>query len=113
MSIDLLPVAPATMSDTELQSTARALGEKRRQVDAALSIIADELKRRSRPELGHAGLAQRQGLRTGERLVQQVTGVSAREAVVLVKVGEITASPSADSSPDLPSWLGSVGDAVR
>jgi len=113
MSIDLLPVAPATMSDTELQSTARVLGEKRRQVDAALSIIADELKRRSRPELGHDGLAQKLGLRTGERLVQQVTGVSAREAVALVKVGEITAPPSADSSPDLPSWLGSVGDAVR
>ena len=113
MPIDLLPVAPATMSDTELQSTARVLGEKRRQVDAALSIIADELKRRSRVELGHDGLAQKLGLRTGERLVQQVTGVSAREAAVLVKVGELTAPPSADSSPDLPSWLSSVGDAVR
>jgi hypothetical protein len=113
MPTDLLPVAPATMSDTELQSTARSLGEKRRQVDAALSIIADELKRRSRPELGHQGLAQKLGLRTGERLVQQITGVTAREAVVLVKVGELTAEPTAQSSPDLPSWLGAVGSAVR
>ena len=113
MAPALLPVAPATMSDTELQSAARSLGEKRRQVDAALSIIADELKRRSRPELGHDGLAQKLGLRTGERLIQQITGVTAREAVVLVKVGEITAEPSVDSSPDLPSWLGAVGHAMR
>ena len=52
---------------------------------------------RSRRELGYEGLAQRTGARTPEQFVQQVTGVSRREAGTLVRVGELmdaaTATP--------------------
>ena len=113
VSIAFAPPPVAALGDRELMDALGDLGEIKRRADAVASVISAELKNRSRPELGHAGLAQSLGVRTPEKLVQRLTGVSAREAVALVKVGELTAPPSIDSSPDLPSWLGPVGDAVR
>ena len=50
--------------DDQLLELQRSLGEVRRRVDAAAAQVAAEVARRSRPELGHAGLAQRLGART-------------------------------------------------
>ncbi|WP_395639008.1 DUF222 domain-containing protein [Pseudolysinimonas sp.] len=111
-----VPFAPPVLSglpDDDLMDVSRLAAEIRRRADAVAVVAAAELKRRSRPELGHSGLAQKLGVRTPEKLVQRLTGVTKREAGELIRVGEITAAPTPSSSPDLPSWLGSVGAAVR
>ncbi|MEO5534987.1 MAG: DUF222 domain-containing protein [Pseudolysinimonas sp.] len=105
-ALDLLDVAPATMSDVDLLDAGRALGETLRRVRAACAAVAAEIDHRSRRELGLQGLAQRTGAHTAENLVQQVTDISHREAASLVRVGTLL-------TPDADPWLASVGTAVK
>ncbi len=113
VSVAFAPPPLDHLPDAELMDVSRLAGEIRRRADAVAVLAAAELKRRSRPELGHNGLAQKTGARTAERLVQQLAGVTKKEAGELIRVGEITATPTVDLAPDLPSWLGAVGAAVR
>ena len=125
-----------TLPDTELLDVPAALARVRRRLDATAAIAAGEIARRSRRELGYAGLAQRSGFHTPAGLLQHVTGDSNREAAKLVRVGVMihdaedtrTAAGAADSDgtagPDgaLPAarpggelakgWLVAVGEAV-
>ncbi len=113
LSLPFAPADPAALDDLALMAAQHSVGEIRRRVDATAAVLADEIKRRSRPELGSAGLAQRLGARTPERLVQRVAGTSAREATALVRVGALMATPRehATESDPMP-WLGAVGVAV-
>lgn len=113
VSVAFAPPPLDSLPDDELMDVSRLAGEIRRRADAVAVLAAAELKRRSRPELGHNGLAQRLGARTPEKLVQRLAGVTKREAGELIRVGEIASPPTVDSPPDLPSWLGAVGSAVR
>ncbi len=113
VSVAFAPPPIAALPDRDLMDALDDLGEIKRRADAVAAIVSAELERRSRPELGHNGLAQRLGLRTGAKLVQRLAKVTAGEAHQLVRVGEITAPVTVDSPPDLPSWLGAVGSAVR
>lgn len=82
-------------------------------------MAAGEIARRSRHELGYAGLAQRSGFRTPAGLIQNVTGDSSREASKLVRVGILIhqaegAKTGANSSTfpvagDHPSEFGTEG----
>jgi hypothetical protein len=99
-----LPALPV-LADDELLAVQARLGEVRRQVDAVAAQVAAEVARRSRPELGYDGLAQRLGARTPQKLVQQVTGSSARDAGALVRVGGMR-------HDDARPWLRRVGEAV-
>ena len=69
---DVSAVRP--LSDDELLAVQRTLADARRAVDACASLVAGEVKHRSRHELGYTGLAQRTGFRTPEALVQHMTG---------------------------------------
>jgi hypothetical protein len=105
------------LPDTALLDRQRAVAELRRRADAAAALITAEIARRSRPELGHNGLAQRLGARTPALLVQQLTGTTAREANALVRVGTHLAAvldPTATitGSPDAPAWLRQASAAV-
>lgn len=113
VSVAFAPPTVGALDDGELLADLRVLSEMSRRVDALTALYAHEVSVRSRRELGHDGLAQRLGVRTPERLVQRVTGATRGEARQLLRVGEVTAPPSSASEPDLPSWLGAVGDAVR
>ncbi|MDQ1606651.1 MAG: hypothetical protein QOJ18_1018, partial [Microbacteriaceae bacterium] len=64
-----------------------AIAGARRDLDASAAVIAGQIALRSRPVAGHAGLAQQEGFRTPEALVQHATGSTAREAMTLVRVG--------------------------
>ena len=108
---DFRAPTPAELDDVALMAASRAIGEVDRRVAAMAAQFADEIARRSRRELGHAGLAQRLGARTPEKLVQNLTGSSLREAQTLIRVGELITTPSADSSPLTP-WLVDVATAV-
>ena len=70
---------------------------------AQSATLAGELLRRSAPELGHDGLAQKLGHRTPQKLIQATTGATSRDAAQAVRVGGL-----AESHP----WLGAVARAV-
>lgn len=105
------------LPDDDLLAAQRALADVRRALDAAASLVAGEIAYRSRRELGYAGLAQRTGHRTAEKLVQHSTGSTARDAVSLVAIGGLVHdaaaadSGSATSEPGCP-WLLAIGAAV-
>jgi len=89
-------VAPSSeaLSDDALMQTQRSLAEVRRRVDAWSAGVAAEIARRSRHELGEAGLARRLGARTPELLVQRLSGTSTHEAHTMVRVGTLISEPS-------------------
>jgi len=111
-----LPFAlPATggLDDAALLAAQQTVAEIRRRADATAAALAAEIQHRSRPELGHSGLAQKLGARTAERLVQQLTGSTSREASTLVRVGGLMLAPT--DMPELPDprpWLREVATAV-
>jgi hypothetical protein len=82
-------ISARELSDVSLLAAQRAVAVERRGLDAQAAVLAAEIGRRSRRELGHDGLAQRLGARTPERLVQQLTGSSARDASTMVRVGSL------------------------
>ncbi len=92
-------------SDAELLAGLEAARVRVRQAQAAVAVISAEVARRSAPEAGHAGLAQRTGARTPEKLVARITGTSEREARDMVTAGRLTA--------EAPLWLSGVAAGVR
>ncbi|HEU4806783.1 MAG TPA: hypothetical protein VFT01_00855, partial [Homoserinimonas sp.] len=91
-AIALLPSDPesfAALSDAELTDLPACLAAARHQLEAREARVAGEIARRSSFDLGYAGLAQKTGFRTPEKLVQHLTGSTTREAVKLVRTGVI------------------------
>ncbi len=123
-----LPTAIASvrsLHDDLLLTAQRELAEARRALDASASVIAGEISHRSRRDLGYNGLAQRQGFRTPEKLVQHATGSTARDASALVTVGtmvhaaeqhrgdgSLADNPAAHGAEAHEPWLLAVGRAV-
>lgn len=107
-------IATAGMGDRELLDGQRAVAELARRVDAVAAALAGEIAYRSRPELGHSGLAQSNGQRTAEGLISHLTGSTSRDARTLVKTAELL--PVAATRPEakpLPAWKATIGGAVR
>jgi hypothetical protein len=101
------------LPDSSLLDAQRDLAAQRRQVDAQSAVVAAEIAFRSRRELGHEGLAQRLGARTPEKLVQRMTGGSARDAQTMVRVGSL-APESPLSAAVLSGSLGlDAADAIH
>jgi hypothetical protein len=98
------------LTDEQVLVMARFGAEESRLADAHNSLTAGQLARRSAPELGSTGLAQRTGHRTVQELVRVTTGASFREAATAVRVGLLTADAVA-AAPTQP-WLQAVGLAV-
>ncbi len=111
----------AGLSDDELIAVPAQLAAARHQLEAREARVAGEIARRSSYDLGYAGLAQRSGFRTPEKLVQHLTGTSSREASKLVRTGVIIheaevltqVESTGEVSPELTKpWLAPVGRAV-
>ena len=100
-----LETAPATdrsaASDDELRVLLAVGASLRRAVERQEALTAGEISRRSRPELGLRGFAQRAGHRTVEELLRVEVGVSGRDAAATVRAGALATSD------------GVLGDAVR
>ena len=92
-----------SVGDAELLRLVAASASNERVARAHSALLAGELVRRSAPELGHDGLAQKSGHRTPQKLIQATTGVTAREAAQAVRVGGLE-----QTHP----WLVAVADAV-
>src|SRR4051794_4863899 len=97
----------AALCDDDLLDLQRTLAEARRLIDVDAATVAAEINHRSRRELGYDGLAQQRGARTPEKLIQQVTGISAGEARTLIQVGTLVT----DQAAALP-WLLDTAAAV-
>jgi hypothetical protein len=93
----------AELADGELLDVIAASAANERIVRAHSAALAGELGRRSAPELGHDGLAQRSGHRTPQKMWQASTGATARDAATAVRVGGLS-----QTHP----WLESVSNAV-
>ena len=113
-ALDALTLPPESeVTDAQLVEVQQVYGRIRRAADVGLAHCAGIVAHRSRPELGYDGLAQRTGARTPEQLVQQVTGVSRREAGTLVRVGALMdAATALPGALPVSTWLLAINDAV-
>ncbi|MEX1079547.1 MAG: DUF222 domain-containing protein [Homoserinimonas sp.] len=111
----------ATLPEEELLAIPALFADITRQLEPSMAAAAGEIARRSTYELGYAGLAQKTGFRTPEKLVQHLTGSTTREASKLVRTGVIIqeaetlteAERTGEVSPELTKpWLAPVGRAV-
>lgn len=120
LDTELLSAASvASWSDERLLDRQSRIAIRRRLLDAQAAVLAAELDRRSGRELGHQGLAARQGARSPQELVQRITGGTAREARALIEVGALlnghapdTAGPPTPGAPAVRPWLAVVVTAV-
>ena len=78
-------------SDDLLLELTWTVAEQERIVAGHKALLAGEIDRRSRSELGYSGLAQRKGHRTAQELLRVTTGSTLRDAKVAVDVGRMAA----------------------
>jgi hypothetical protein len=107
------------LTDDDLLATTQLAAESLRHSQHTVAVLAAEVARRSAPELGQRGLAQRSGHRTPEMLVRSATGSTIREASISVRVGRIMqendgiVDVATGVIPELTCpWLAPVGSAV-
>ncbi|WP_157156513.1 HNH endonuclease signature motif containing protein [Diaminobutyricimonas sp. LJ205] len=94
------------LDDQQLLAAQRSTAESRRRLDACAALLAGEIAHRSRRDLGHTGLAQREGFRSPEALLQHTTGSTFRDAATMVQVGGMAhqsiLDPTGDRGGDTP-----------
>lgn len=95
--------AYSPLADDELLELTRQAARLQSLAATLTAVLAGEIARRSAPELGQAGLAQRSGHRTPHELMRVTTGSTAREASSAVRVGAL-----AETHP----WLSAVSASL-
>ncbi len=106
-AVDALAAVPReldlvrALDDSELLDLTRLAADEVRLAQLHVSLLAGEIARRSAPELGHSGLAQRTGHRTPDELVRVTTGTRVADARAAVRVGSAAGA-------DTPSALGTA-----
>lgn len=83
------------LDDAALLAAVEELTVLRHEVERCQAIAVAEVTRRSRVPFGGRGLAQRSGHAGTGQLVQSITRSSKREAVALVRVGQMMAETDA------------------
>src|SRR3712207_5349144 len=115
------PSAFAGLPKQALLDAMQAIADLRHCCDTYTAWIAAELSRRSAKELGAAGLAQQEGYRTPQAMVESMTGTTKSGAVSIVEVGKILADTDAAETlkrehPELPApptpWQAPIAHAV-
>jgi hypothetical protein len=96
--------------------------EEGRLHQAHAALIAGEIARRSAPELGSDGLAQRAGHRNAEQFVKVTHGSSARDATTAVRTGVLLGEMADEGKFDLATgevstptqpWLRPLTDSLQ
>jgi hypothetical protein len=93
-------------SDESLLNLNDLCASVQRVANTHAALIAGSVARRSAPELGHNGLAQRGGYRTPEELIRSTTGSTGVEAARAVRAGKLA------NGDDPREWLQPVGAAL-
>jgi hypothetical protein len=100
----------AALSDDDLVSAQKPLAALRSHVDALVASLAGEISHRSARELGHSGLAQRNGFVNASAMIESGSHLTGADAAKLVTVGHLMSN----SAPvDRLSWRSIVAEAVR
>jgi len=102
------PDAYRALGDDTVLDLMRLAADEVRLAQLHVSLLAGEIARRSAPELGSAGLAQRTGHRTADELVRVTTGTRVADARAAVRVGRTIgglASGDGRGSGDSPTTL--------
>jgi hypothetical protein len=86
-----------TLTDSAVLDATRDLARSTRALESLAARLAGEIDRRSAPEFGSGGLAQRTGYRTPQLLIQRVARITGREAVVAVRAGRLLAADAEDA----------------
>ncbi|MEL4320337.1 DUF222 domain-containing protein [Leifsonia sp. YIM 134122] len=100
---DAAAAAVRSMSDAGLVRVVDALSALARAVGALQVLVAGEVARRSRPELGAEGLAKVQGFSSPAALLAASAGASVGDATALITVGEATAGRESFTGERMPS----------
>jgi Domain of unknown function (DUF222)/HNH endonuclease len=100
----------AVVTDDELVELVRTVEIAGRGVDAVRVRSAAEVARRSKLELGYAGLAVRLGHRTPDNLLANITGITKAEAAKRLRVGTAIDASSAGGAP---TPFNAVGEALH
>ena len=114
----------AGLDDDDLLGLLAEATEARKALDVILATGSAEVARRSTRERGYDGLAQRNGVRTGTALVQQITGQSRRDVMDAMLAGQELAPPAAppeeasvgvagDDGAERPTWRDELRGALR
>jgi hypothetical protein len=126
-AIDGLRAVPTTVTDYRALDEATLLtlntlnAEAARLTQTHAALLAGEIARRSAPELGSQGLAQRAGHHTAEQFVKITTGSSGRAASSAVRAGVLLGEMADEGSFDLTTgevstptqpWLREVTTAL-
>ena len=96
--------------DAALVELSRLAAQQKHLAEAHLALVAGEIAARSTRELGHSGLAQREGYRSPEEMVKATTGSSGRDAGTAVRVGRMVREAAVEIS--FEPWLAPVAAAV-
>ena len=83
------------LPDAAVLAGQKQIAAARRLLDTRAAWMAGTIARRSRPELGHSGLAAQQGFLSPEAMIQKWTGSSKGDAYKLVAVGTMMADAEA------------------
>lgn len=95
-----------------LMKVSALLGRARRQLDAAVTQVAAEISRQSRPELGPESLAKKHGFPNANKLLSGELGTTGGEAAKLIEVGEVTAPRVLLSGETAPARFPHVAAAL-
>jgi hypothetical protein len=85
----------SALPDADVLAGQKRIASARRLLDTYAAWMAATIAERSRPELGHSGLAAQQGYLSPEALIQNWTGSSKGDAYKLVAVGTMMADAEA------------------
>jgi len=88
------------LSEQELLTIGELSGRIQRLASTHGALIAGSVARRSAPELGGQGLAQKLGERTPIELIKSLTGVTGREAATAIRVGQMAHEAANDGHVD-------------
>jgi hypothetical protein len=102
-ALELMPTDTSAfhrVDDATLVDLIRRASRLRDRVATLGAILAGEVARRSAPELGSAGLAQRTGFRTPTGLVKVTTGATGPEAVAAIRAGRLLNETAAAGTVD-------------
>ncbi|PZQ91943.1 MAG: hypothetical protein DI534_03080 [Leifsonia xyli] len=105
--------------DAELIAASSTLTELIRALDGHRALVAGEIARRSAPEFGYRGLAQREGHRTAEEFLRARTGVTTRDAKNALRAGaalhdavELPDARTGELVRPVAPWMRPIADAV-
>lgn len=100
-----------SLGDDALLDLTRVAADEVRLAQLHVSLLAGEIARRSAPELGSEGLAQRTGHRTPDELVRVTTGTRVADARTAVRVGSAMAGAPTPGGDDA-ALLGTTPDSA-